>query len=65
MGISFNISSVREGTVFNVMQFLSLERVTGILKFSFGGNIPEAIVYLDNGNLLAAEFGAILGGGGG
>ncbi len=63
MGISFNISSVREGTVFNVMQFLSLERVTGILKFSFGGNIPEAIVYLDNGNLLAAEFGAILGGG--
>lgn len=61
MGISFSISSVREGTVFNVMQFLSLERVTGVLKFSFGNNIPEAIVYLDNGNLLAAEFGSIFG----
>lgn len=61
MGISFSITSVREGTVFNVMQFLSLERVTGVLKFSFGNQVAEAIIYLDSGNLLTAEFGNIVG----
>lgn len=61
MGINFHITSVREGTIFNVMQFLSLEKVTGILNISFGLNIPKAIVYFVSGNVTTAEFGAIVG----
>ena len=61
MGISFHITSVREGTIFNVMQFLSLERVTGNLTIRFGRNIPEVTVYFLSGNIGAAEFGALKG----
>ena len=61
MGINFHITSVREGTIFNVMQFLSLERVTGILNISFGRQLPEVTVYFVTGNVTTAEFGAIVG----
>lgn len=43
------------------MQFLSLEKVTGILNVSFGRHIPEVIVYFVTGNVTTAEFGAIVG----
>src|SRR5439155_8592286 len=61
VGINFHITSVREGTIFNVMQFLSLERVTGILSMSFGRHIPEAAIYFVSGKAATAEFGAIVG----
>jgi hypothetical protein len=61
VGISFHITSVREGTIFNVMQFLSLEKVTGILNISFGRQIPEALVYFVQGKAAASEFGALHG----
>jgi hypothetical protein len=61
VGINFHITSVREGTIFNVMQFLSLERVTGILNVSFGRSLPEGIIYFVTGNVTTAEFGAIVG----
>lgn len=61
MGINFHITAVREGTIFNVMQFLSLERVTGTLHISFGQNIPEVSIYFVTGNVTTAEFGAIVG----
>ncbi len=59
MGISFNITSVREGTIFNVMQFLALEKVTGSLSIRFGKIVPEASIYFVDGNLTTAEFGSI------
>jgi hypothetical protein len=43
------------------MQFLSLERVTGILNVSFGRTLPEVIIYFVTGNVTTAEFGAIVG----
>ncbi len=61
MGINFHITSVREGTIFNVMQFLSLEKVTGILSVSFGRNIPEVAIYFVSGKAATAEFGAMVG----
>ncbi len=61
MGISFNITSVREGTLFNVMQLLSLEKVTGSLTVKFGPKIPEVTIYFEQGNLTSAEFGDLLG----
>lgn len=61
MGISFHITSVREGTIFNVMQFLSLEKVTGLLNISFGRNIPEVIVHFVAGKAAASEFGSLQG----
>jgi hypothetical protein len=61
VGINFHITSVREGTIFNVMQFLSLERVTGILNISFGRQLPEVTIYFVTGNVTTAEFGAIIG----
>ncbi|MBS1995556.1 MAG: DUF4388 domain-containing protein [Cyanobacteria bacterium SZAS LIN-2] len=63
MGISFHITSVREGTIFNVMQFLSLERVTGVLTIRFGRQLPEVSIYFIAGNIATAEFGAIVGDG--
>ncbi len=63
MGISFHITSVREGTLFNVMQFLSLERVTGVLSIKFGRQIPEVTIYFVAGNITTAEFGALVGDG--
>ncbi|MDP3510136.1 MAG: DUF4388 domain-containing protein [Candidatus Melainabacteria bacterium] len=63
MGISFHITSVREGTLFNVMQFLSLERVTGVLSVKFGRQIPEVTIYFVAGNITTAEFGALVGDG--
>jgi hypothetical protein len=61
VGINFHITSVREGTIFNVMQFLSLEKVTGTLHVSFGRNIPEVSIYFVTGNVTTAEFGAVIG----
>src|SRR5579875_30895 len=61
VGINFHITSVREGTIFNVMQFLSLEKVTGILSISFGRHIPEVAIYFVSGMAATAEFGAIVG----
>lgn len=61
MGISFHITSVREGTLFNVMQFLSLERVTGVLSVRFGRQIPDVTIYFVAGNITTAEFGALVG----
>lgn len=61
MGISFHITSVREGTIFNVMQFLSLEKVTGLLNISFGRNIPESVIHFVAGKAAAAEFGTLQG----
>ena len=61
MGINFHITSVREGTIFNVMQFLSLETVTGTLTVSFGRQLPETTIYFVTGNITTAEFGAIVG----
>lgn len=61
MGINFHITAVREGTIFNVMQFLGLERVTGTLHVSFGPHIPEVNIYFVAGNVTTAEFGAIVG----
>ena len=63
VGINFHITSVREGTIFNVMQFLSLEKVTGILNVSFGRELPEVTIYFVTGNVTTAEFGAIVGDG--
>lgn len=59
MGISFHVTSVREGTIFNVMQFLSLEKVTGTLSVSFGRHIPDALVFFVQGKAAATEFGEI------
>ncbi len=59
MGISFHITSVREGTIFNVMQFLALEKVTGSLSIRFGKVVPEVSIYFVDGNLTTAEFGSI------
>ncbi len=59
MGISFHVTSVREGTIFNVMQFLSLEKVTGTLSVSFGRHIPDALVFFVQGKCAATEFGDI------
>jgi len=61
VGISFHITSVREGTIFNVMQFLSLERVTGVLSVRFGRQIPEVTIYFVAGSITTAEFGSIVG----
>lgn len=61
MGISFHVTSVREGTIFNVMQFLSLEKVTGVLTISFGRHIPEVQVFFVNGKAAASEFGDLMG----
>lgn len=61
MGINFHITSVREGTIFNVMQFLSLEKVTGIMSVSFGRHIPESAIYFVSGKAATAEFGATVG----
>lgn len=61
MGISFHVTSVREGTIFNVMQFLSLEKVTGVLGVSFGRQIPHAQIFFVVGRAAAAEFGEIRG----
>jgi hypothetical protein len=61
VGISFHITSVREGTLFNVMQFLNLEKVTGILNVSWGRNIPEVLVHFVAGSAAAAEFGGLQG----
>src|SRR5579875_1186886 len=61
VGINFHITSVREGTIFNVMQFLSLERVTGILHVSFGRQLPEVSIYFVTGNVTTAEFGTLVG----
>lgn len=61
MGINFHITSVREGTIFNVMQFLSLEKVTGILSVSFGRHIPEVAIYFVSGKAATAEFGSMVG----
>jgi hypothetical protein len=61
VGINFHITAVREGTIFNVMQFLSLERVTGTLQVSFGQNIPEVNIYFVTGNVTTAEFGSVIG----
>lgn len=61
VGINFHITSVREGTIFNVMQFLSLEKVTGILCISFGRHVPEVAVYFVSGSAATAEFGALIG----
>jgi len=60
VGISFHITSVREGTIFNVMQFLALEKVTGTLSIKFGRNIPDVTMYFVTGTLTTAEFGSIL-----
>lgn len=59
MGISFHVTSVREGTIFNVMQFLSLEKVTGTLSVSFGRHIPDALVFFVQGKAAATEFGEV------
>jgi hypothetical protein len=61
VGISFHITSVREGTIFNVMQFLSLEKVTGMLKVRFGRQVPEASIYFVAGSIATAEFGYLVG----
>lgn len=61
MGISFHITSVREGTIFNVMQFLGLEHVTGTLTVRFGRDIPEVTIFFDGGKIATATFGQILG----
>lgn len=61
MGISFHITSVREGTIFNVMQFLSLEKVTGMLNISFGREIPEVVIHFVSGKAAASEFGSLQG----
>jgi hypothetical protein len=61
VGISFHITSVREGTIFNVMQFLSLEKVTGMLNVSFGREIPEVIIHFVSGKAAATEFGQLQG----
>jgi len=61
VGINFHITSVREGTIFNVMQFLSLEKVTGILSVSFGRHIPEVAIYFVSGTAATAEFGSLVG----
>ena len=59
MGISFHVTSVREGTIFNVMQFLSLEKVTGTLSVSFGRHIPDAQIFFVQGRAAASEFGDV------
>ncbi|MBY0551843.1 MAG: hypothetical protein K2W95_31455 [Candidatus Obscuribacterales bacterium] len=61
MGISFHVTSVREGTIFNVMQFLSLEKVTGTLSISFGRHIPDALIFFVSGKAAASEFGDLKG----
>jgi hypothetical protein len=61
VGISFHITSVREGTIFNVMQFLSLEKVTGMLNISFGREIPEVVIHFVSGKAAATEFGQVQG----
>jgi hypothetical protein len=61
VGISFHITSVREGTIFNVMQFLSLEKVTGMLNISFGREIPEVVIHFVAGRAAATEFGHLQG----
>ena len=61
MAISFHITSVREGTIFNVMQFLSLEKVTGVLTVRFGRQLPEVTIYFVAGSITTAEFGSIVG----
>lgn len=43
------------------MQFLSLEKVTGILSVSFGRHIPEVAIYFVSGTAATAEFGALVG----
>lgn len=61
MGISFHITSVREGTIFNVMQFLSLEKVTGTLSVSFGRHVPDSFIFFVAGKAAASEFGDLRG----
>ncbi|MBY0357805.1 MAG: hypothetical protein K2W82_07370 [Candidatus Obscuribacterales bacterium] len=61
MGISFHVTSVREGTIFNVMQFLSLEKVTGTLSVSFGRHVPDAFIFFVSGKAAASEFGNLVG----
>jgi hypothetical protein len=61
VGISFHITSVREGTIFNVMQFLGLEHVTGTLTVRFGREIPEVNIFFDSGKIATAVFGQVLG----
>lgn len=43
------------------MQFLSLEKVTGVLTVKFGRQIPEVTIYFVAGSITTAEFGAIVG----
>jgi hypothetical protein len=43
------------------MQFLSLEKVTGMLNISFGREIPEVLIHFVSGKAAASEFGQIQG----
>lgn len=52
---------MREGTIFNVMQFLCLERVTGTLSISFGRQLPTVVIYFVAGSVTTAEFGGLVG----
>lgn len=43
------------------MQFLSLEKVTGILSVSFGRHLPDVAIYFVSGKAATAEFGCVSG----
>ena len=61
MGTNFHLASVREGTILNVAQFLSFEKVSGILSISFGHTIPEITIYFVSGKAITSEFGSMVG----
>lgn len=58
---SVSFGSFKEGSVTNILQFLTLDQSTGHLIIGFGDNLPKAYVNLVSGKVTTAEFGAITG----
>jgi hypothetical protein len=61
LGISLHITSMKEGTVSRAVQYLHGEAVTGTLSVSFGRHIPDALIFIKVGAVVAAEFGDLIG----
>ena len=60
MGSSFHLTSIRNGTVKNLVEFLVEEKATGLLSISFAKHVPDANIFVAN-TIVGAQFGALRG----
>ncbi len=52
---------IQEGSVANILQFLTMDKVTGCLQFDFGTDLPKVYINYVAGKVTTAEFGIIYG----